>query len=97
MKLYNHALAPNPRRVRIFAAEKGIKLSWYPGWEKPHLWIPREELVRRGAGARTWWRFMPLRVSCNLPVSGGASPWTQPLRARPTRTAARSAPRAVRG
>jgi glutathione S-transferase len=26
MKLYNHALAPNPRRVRIFAAEKGIQL-----------------------------------------------------------------------
>ena len=27
MKLYNHALAPNPRRVRIFAAEKKIELS----------------------------------------------------------------------
>jgi len=26
MKLYNHALARNPRRVRIFAAEKGIEL-----------------------------------------------------------------------
>ena len=27
LKLYNDALAPNPRRVRIFAAEKGIELS----------------------------------------------------------------------
>jgi glutathione S-transferase len=27
MKLYNHSLAPNPRRVRIFAAEKGINLT----------------------------------------------------------------------
>jgi glutathione S-transferase len=27
LKLYNHAGAPNPRRVRIFAAEKGIELS----------------------------------------------------------------------
>jgi len=27
MKLYNHSLAPNPRRVRIFAAEKGINLK----------------------------------------------------------------------
>jgi len=27
VKLYNHPLAPNPRRVRIFAAEKGIKLA----------------------------------------------------------------------
>src|SRR5579885_2110733 len=27
MKLYNHPVAPNPRRVRIFAAEKDIKLQ----------------------------------------------------------------------
>jgi glutathione S-transferase len=27
MKLYNHSVAPNPRRVRIFAAEKGIELD----------------------------------------------------------------------
>jgi len=27
MKLYNHSLAPNPRRVRIFAAEKRINLT----------------------------------------------------------------------
>ena len=27
LKLYNYAHAPNPRRVRIFAAEKGITLS----------------------------------------------------------------------
>ncbi len=27
MKLYNHPAAPNPRRVRIFAAEKGINLQ----------------------------------------------------------------------
>src|SRR5262249_47133018 len=26
VKLYNHSMAPNPRRVRIFAAEKGISL-----------------------------------------------------------------------
>jgi glutathione S-transferase len=27
LKLYNYSQAPNPRRVRIFAAEKGIALS----------------------------------------------------------------------
>ena len=27
LKLYSHAVAPNPRRVRIFAAEQGIELS----------------------------------------------------------------------
>ena len=26
MKLYNHSVAPNPRRVRVFAAEKQIPL-----------------------------------------------------------------------
>lgn len=27
MKLYDHAMAPNPRRVRIFLAEKGIEVD----------------------------------------------------------------------
>jgi glutathione S-transferase len=27
LKLYHHSQAPNPRRVRIFAAEKGIELA----------------------------------------------------------------------
>ena len=27
VKLYNHSVAPNPRRVRIFAAEKRIELA----------------------------------------------------------------------
>jgi glutathione S-transferase len=27
VKLYNHSQAPNPRRVRVFAAEKGIELA----------------------------------------------------------------------
>ncbi len=27
VKLYNHAQAPNPRRVRVFAAEKGIPIA----------------------------------------------------------------------
>ena len=26
MKLYDYAMAPNPRRVRIFLAEKGIEI-----------------------------------------------------------------------
>jgi glutathione S-transferase len=55
MKLYSHFLAPNPRRVRIFAAEKGIKLALEEvdilAGAKPHASISGEELVRRGAGA----------------------------------------------
>jgi glutathione S-transferase len=27
LKLYSHPVAPNPRRVRIFASEKGIELA----------------------------------------------------------------------
>jgi hypothetical protein len=28
MKIYNHPLAPNPRRVRIFVAEKGLEIPY---------------------------------------------------------------------
>src|SRR2546429_383990 len=28
MKIYNHPLAPNPRRVRIFVAEKGLTIPY---------------------------------------------------------------------
>ena len=31
MKLYDYSGAPNPRRVKIFAAEKGIELELVPG------------------------------------------------------------------
>ncbi|HEY5658231.1 MAG TPA: glutathione S-transferase family protein [Myxococcota bacterium] len=30
MKLYDHALAPNPRRVRVFLAEKGVEVPRIP-------------------------------------------------------------------
>jgi glutathione S-transferase len=58
MKLYNHSLAPNPRRVRIFAAEKNIELSLEDvdilAGQSRTPEIPRKELVRRVAstGAR---------------------------------------------
>jgi glutathione S-transferase len=28
MKIYNHPLAPNPRRLRIFVAEKGLEIPY---------------------------------------------------------------------
>lgn len=28
MKIYNHSMAPNPRRLRIFVAEKGLKIPY---------------------------------------------------------------------
>jgi len=28
MKIYNHPLAPNPRRLRVFVAEKGLKIPY---------------------------------------------------------------------
>ncbi len=40
MKLYDFTIAPNPRRVRIFLAEKGID-------------VPLESVDIRGGGART--------------------------------------------
>src|SRR5437762_2942637 len=73
VKLYNHAMAPNPRRVRIFAAEKGIELSLerYSRRSKPHARIPRKELVRWRAGVGARRRLMSLRVDRDLPLSGG--------------------------
>ena len=74
MKLYNHALAPNPRRVRIFAAEKGIELMLadvdiLAGQSR----TTEQKFVRRGAGAGTRRWFTSFRVGRDLPVSGGAS------------------------
>lgn len=77
LKLYNHAIAPNPRRVRVFAAEKGIELSL----EEVDILAGQsrtpEFLAKNSSGA------VPVlelddgscisRVSCNLPVFGGAS------------------------
>ena len=56
MKLYSHSVAPNPRRVRIFAAEKGIDLMLEEvdilvSRAKSQTGISCKELVRRSAGA----------------------------------------------
>ena len=77
VKLYNHSVAPNPRRVRIFAAEKGIELAL----EEINILAGQsrtpEFLAKNSSGA------VPVlelddgsylsRISRNLPVSGGAS------------------------
>jgi glutathione S-transferase-like protein len=71
LKLSNHALAPNPRRVRIFAAEKGIELAL----EEVDILAGQsrapEFLAKNSSGA------MPVLElddgSYLLPVSGGAS------------------------
>ena len=77
VKLYNHSVAPNPRRVRIFAAEKGIELAL----EEINILAGQsrtpEFLAKNSSGA------VPVlelddgsylsESSRNLPVSGGAS------------------------
>ena len=86
LKLYNYAQAPNPRRVRIFAAEKGIELSL----EEVDILAGQsrtpEFLAKNSSGAVPVLELDDdlylVRVSCNLPVYGGASTRTQPLRAR---------------
>jgi glutathione S-transferase len=54
VKLYNHSHAPNPRRVRIFAAEKGIAL-------------PLEEVDILAGKTRTP-EFLDMNSSGGLPV-----------------------------
>jgi hypothetical protein len=78
MKLYDSPFAPNPRRVRIFLAEKGIEI--------PKVFIdlaqskhkePAYEAVnplRRIPGPGTRRRDDTHRVDRHLPLPGGASP-----------------------
>ena len=61
MKLYNHSLAPNPRRVRIFAAEKGINLTL--------------EDVDILAGQSRTPEFLAKNTSGGVPVLEHRTPW----------------------
>ena len=75
VKLYNHSVAPNPRRVRIFAA--GIELAL----EEINILAGQsrtpEFLAKNSSGAVPVLELMTVHtspgVSRNLPVSGGAS------------------------
>jgi Glutathione S-transferase, N-terminal domain len=77
LKLYHHSQAPNPRRVRIFAAEKGIELALEEidilagQGRTPEFLAKNSSGAVPGAGARR--RFASLRASSNLPVPRGAS------------------------
>jgi hypothetical protein len=76
LKLYHRSQAPNPRRVRIFAAEKASnlrskKLIFWPGKAARLNSSQRTRLVRYRCWSSTTVRI--LRVSSNLPVPGGAS------------------------
>jgi hypothetical protein len=71
MKLYNHSLAPNPRRVRIFAAEKGINLTLeevdiLAGQSRTPDFLQRT----RQAGCRCW-SWMTVRIFPNRLRSAG--------------------------
>src|SRR5262249_35215172 len=92
MKLYSHALAPNPRRVRIFAAEKGIELAVQDidilaGQSRRPEFLAKEP-VRRSAGAGARRRVISRRVGRDLPLSGGAPSRAKPVRARLARAGA---------
>jgi glutathione S-transferase len=57
VKLYNHSHAPNPRRVRVFLAEKGIEvvleeIDILAGQSRTPEFLAKE-LVRWGAFAGT--------------------------------------------
>ena len=56
MKLYDGGRAPNPRRVRIFLAEKGISLPLEPvdlgGLQQKSRGLQRDQSDAARAGAR---------------------------------------------
>ena len=79
MKLYNHPMAPNPRRVRIFAAEKGIRLQLEDidllgGQNRAPEFLKKESLGwGAGVGTRRW--LLPFGIDRNLPLPGRTSPY----------------------
>ena len=62
VKLYNHAVAPNPRRVRIFAAEKGIEPAKAA---RPNSWQRT-----RPVGCRFWNSMTVLISPSRSPLAG---------------------------
>src|ERR1700720_4630774 len=86
MKLYNHAHAPNPRRVRIFAAEKGIELPLEEVDILAGQSRTSEFLAKNSSGA------VPVlelddgsHLSESVAICRYLEGLHQPLRARPTR------------
>jgi len=69
VKLYDNATAPNPRRVRIYLAEKGISVPVEQvdiGRAESPAPVSRQESVRRLAGARARRRHAHRRVDRDL-------------------------------
>jgi len=66
MKLYNHSLAPNPRRVRILAAEKGINLML----EEVNILAGQsrtpEFLAKNSSGGVVSWWLLEMSAICQL-------------------------------
>ena len=75
MKLYDSTLAPNPRRVRVFLAEKGIQVPTVQvdigKAENREAAVSREEPARRRSGARARRRHRDRGVGRDLPLLRG--------------------------
>ena len=66
MKLYDGGRAPNPRRVRIFLAEKGLKVPTEP--------VDLGSLQQR---SETYTAINPMQRVPSLVLDGGRSPSTR--------------------
>ena len=66
MKLYNHSVAPYPRRVRILAAEKGINLML----EEVNILAGQsrtpEFLAKNSSGGVVSWWLLEMSAICQL-------------------------------
>ena len=77
MKLYDGGRAPNPRRVRVFLAEKGITVP--AGAGRPRragaqiAGLYRDQPASAGAGAGTGRRHRHRGIDRDLPLFRGSS------------------------
>ena len=92
MKFYDFALAPNPKRVRMFLAEKGLNrplgVDQRPGGRAVHRRIQEGQSVHRRAGARARRRHDDLGVGGDLPLLRGDAPGAAAVRRRRRRARA---------
>lgn len=72
MKIYNTGTAPNPRRVRVFLAEKGVEVPYEEvdivKGGQPRSRIQKEKSARQCPSARTRRRHLHIGERSDLPL-----------------------------
>ena len=86
MRFYDYSLAPSPRKVRLFIAEKGLSIPTVEvdlrARAQLDAGVSRQEPRRDGARSRARRRHVPDREPRDLPLPGASPPGAEPVRRR---------------